>query len=77
MTPHEQLADLTKVAPPVAVTSMTLAGYPMSDWVLALTAVYTILQISLVVRRLIVARRGDDSTCSARDCSGRKDSRNG
>lgn len=60
MTPHEQIADLAKVAPPVAITSMSLAGYPMSDWVLLLTALYTLLQIFLLIRRLMVSRRADD-----------------
>lgn len=60
MTPHEQVADLIKVAPPVAITSMSLAGYPMSDWVLLLTAIYTLLQILLLIRRMLVSRRVDD-----------------
>lgn len=68
MTPHEQIADLAKVAPPVAVTTMTVAGYPMSDWVLALTAVYTVLQICLVVRRMVVSRRSCDTAPECADC---------
>lgn len=60
MTNHEQVADVIKVAPPVTITSMTLAGYQMSDWVLLLTALYTLLQILLLIRRLLVSRRVDD-----------------
>lgn len=74
MTPHEQAADLVKVAPPVAVTTMTVAGYTMSDWVLALTAIYTLLQIFLLLRRLVVARRASDLDAACADCpSARRD----
>lgn len=60
MTHTQQVADLIKVAPPVTITSMSLAGYQMSDWVLLLTALYTLLQICLLLRRLMVSRRADD-----------------
>ena len=60
MSPHEQLVEFSKAAPPVAVTSMSMAGYPLSDWVLTLTAIYTLLQIFVVVRRFIVSRRVTD-----------------
>ncbi|WP_434513789.1 hypothetical protein AB6Q56_14505 [Dechloromonas sp. ARDL1] len=73
MTPHEQVGELAKTAPPVAVTSMTLAGYSMNDWVLTLTAIYTLLQIFIVVRRFLVSRRTTDAIQEsdppcARDC---------
>ena len=71
MTPHEQIADLAKAAPPIAITSVTVLGFPMSDWVLLATLIYTVLQISLVVRRLLVSRRSSDTTCTA-DCPGRQ-----
>ncbi len=71
MTPQEQFSDLAKVAPPIAITSMDIMGFPMSDLVLLLTAVYTLLQIFIVVRRLIVSRRASDTTCLA-DCPGRQ-----
>ena len=68
MTPQEQIADIAKAAPPLTVTGMTAAGFPMSDWVLLLTAIYTLLQILIVVRRLIVSRRA--TTC-IKDCPNR------
>jgi len=49
---------------------MTALGFPMSDWVLLLTAIYTLLQILIVVRRLVVSRRASDTTC-IRDCPNR------
>jgi len=72
MTPHEQIGELAKTTPPVAIASMTLAGYSINDWVLALTAIYTLLQIFIVVRRFLVSRRASDVSESdppcARDC---------
>lgn len=70
MTPQEQLADLAKAAPPLTVTGMSVLGYTISEWVLLLTAIYTLLQIVLVVRRLIASRRSSDTTC-VKDCTNR------
>ena len=70
MTPQEQLADAVKVAPPLTVTGMTVMGYPMSDWVFALTAIYTALQIVAILCRWIMARRITPTTC-VKDCSNR------
>lgn len=44
------VASAVKSIPPVSVASATLLGYPLADWVLLLTAVYTILQICAIVR---------------------------
>ena len=70
MTPQEQITDIAKAAPPLTVTGMTAAGFPISDWVLLLTAIYTLLQILIVVRRLVVSRRASDTTC-IKDCPNR------
>ena len=70
-TPQEQLADVAKAAPPLTVTGMTIMGFPISDWVLLLTAVYTGLQITLLFRRLVIARRVTDTTC-VKDCPSRR-----
>lgn len=59
MTIGEQAAELArsdiaasavKSLPPVSVASATLLGYPMADWVMFLTIVYTVLQIFAIVR---------------------------
>lgn len=71
MTPNEQITDLAKTAPPIAIASMSYAGYSISDWVLLATLIYTVLQIFLLVRRMIVSRRSSDTTCTA-DCPGRQ-----
>lgn len=70
MTPQEQLSDLAKTAPPLTVTGMTVMGFPVSEWLLLLTAIYTILQIFMFVRRLVVAHKATDTTC-VRDCPNR------
>lgn len=70
MTPQEQIAEIAKAAPPITITSMSILGFQMSDWVLLLTAIYTLLQIFLAVRRLIISRKATDTTC-VKDCQNR------
>ena len=41
MTVTNNLQEGVKAIPPLAVTGMTFLGFPMSDWVLALTAIYS------------------------------------
>jgi hypothetical protein len=59
MEPHDthQLAaeaatgsGLAKAAPPVAVSAASLAGMPLSDWVLIATLAYTALQFYIAWR---------------------------
>ncbi len=69
-TAHEQTAEFVRAAPPLTITSMTVLGFPMSDWVLLLTALYTLLQMALLVRRLL--RKGQsEATTRIKDCEGR------
>lgn len=42
--------EATKAAPPLGVGSMVLFGVPMSDWILVLTALYTVLQLFFLLR---------------------------
>jgi hypothetical protein len=65
MSIGEQLADLSrsdvvasaaKVTPPVSIAGLTLLGYPIADWVLFLTALYTSLQIWVLVRDKFISR---------------------
>ena len=73
MTPHEQIVDIAKAAPPITITGMSLAGYPMSDWVFALTALYTLLQVCIAIRRLIQQNnKPHPGSCSIEDCPARK-----
>lgn len=59
----EMLDAALKAAPPVTVSGMTVAGVGLPDLVLLLTALYTILQIVLVLRKLLapIAIKADDS----------------
>lgn len=70
MTLQEQLADAAKTAPPITVAGLTVAGLPISDWVLMLTALYTLLQVVFLVRRLIASKNRYDATC-IKDCPNR------
>lgn len=52
-------SDALMAAPPVGVGAMTLLGVALSQWVLILTAVYTILLIvKTLPGALIAIRRG-------------------
>lgn len=54
-----------KLAPPVVAIGMHLFGIPLSDWLILATLVYTVLQITLLLQKLWLARR-------ARQCTKRK-----
>ena len=41
-----------KVAPPVVVSGMVIAGYPLQDWLIVLTIIYTVIQIVLLLPKL-------------------------
>lgn len=63
--------EAAKAMPPVGITGLHIAGVPLSEWVLILTAVYTSLLIVHksvdVVRSLRVAR-----PCGQKDCKARR-----
>lgn len=72
MREHENIqAAAAKASPPIAAASMTLAGYSLSDWVLLLTAIYTGLQILLLINGVIKRRRRRSAECAA--CEARRD----
>lgn len=53
--------DIVKVSPPVAVSTFTLFGYPFQNWVLVLTALYTCLQIYVLLRdKLFMKQKPED-----------------
>lgn len=54
----ETAAALGKVAPPVAVSGLTVAGVSLQDWVLILTALYTLVQLALSAPKLIQLLKG-------------------
>lgn len=59
-TLQEHLVNAAKDAPPFAVGGLTLFGVNLSDWVLLLTAVYTVIRIIAELRQWR-ARKQDDS----------------
>lgn len=75
MTPQEQLADVAKAAPPLTITSMSILGFPMSDWVLLATLIYTVIQIVILTRRGLIAyvdRKHAEKCGNAATCPHRK-----
>lgn len=47
----EHVSEMTKVAPPVAVSGAALAGMSLQDWVLIATLIYTVVQTVLALWR--------------------------
>lgn len=45
--------DLMPAAPPVSVAGMTMLGYPIADWVLVATLIYTAAQLVVVMPKAI------------------------
>lgn len=41
----EVAGEITKAAPPVAITGLTLGGVSLNEWVLLATLCYTLLQM--------------------------------
>ena len=78
MTPHEQYTEMAKSAPPIVISGVTIFGIQVSEWVLILTLVYTVIQIGLALRRCCVTRKmgGKDPAC-AEDCPVAKRRKNG
>lgn len=56
---HKQELSMAtaKVVPPIVAAGMTLAGYPLSDWLVLLTIIYTLLQIWATAHKLWRARQ--------------------
>lgn len=47
---QDAVTELVKATPPVSVSALTLAGIPLSDWVLLLTGCYTLIQLYILWR---------------------------
>lgn len=60
---HDIAVEAVKATPPVTVVGMTLGGVSLQEWVLILTAVYTVLQIGFLIRDRVFRRKDktDDS----------------
>lgn len=54
---HDLAVEAAKAAPPVTVVGMTLGGVSLQEWVLILTAVYTVLQIGFLLRDKLLKRK--------------------
>lgn len=45
-------AVTAKITPPVVASGMVIAGYPLQDWLIVLTIIYTVIQIVLLLPKL-------------------------
>jgi len=45
-------AVTAKIAPPVVISGMVVAGHPIQDWLIVLTIIYTVIQIVLLIPKL-------------------------
>ena len=61
MAAHEHAVEygvaITKLAPPVLVTTWSVGGHGLAEWVCVLTIVYTLLQLGLLVRKTYKDRK--------------------
>lgn len=53
-----ELAAAAKLTPTITVSGLTLGGVGLADWVLVLTALYTVLQILFLLRDRLGKRNG-------------------
>lgn len=61
MSAQHTLPDIAPVAPPTVVTSLALAGIPLSDVVLVLNAVYIVLGIGYLIYKW--RKSANDNSC--------------
>lgn len=66
---REIVTDAAKAAPPIAATSLELWGVSLSDWLILLTILYTVLLICQMLRKFMLSRRlSDRDPYCAEDC---------
>ena len=58
-TNSDVMHEAVKAAPAVTVGGLTFFGVGLSDWVLLLTLIYTILQIGFLIRDKVIRPRRD------------------
>ena len=47
---HDIIVETTRLAPPVAVTGLSIAGVSLQEWVLVITLIYTVLSLFFLIR---------------------------
>lgn len=65
-TVQDHIVNVVKDAPPIAVGGVVFFGVELSDWVLILTAIYTIIRIASELR-MWYDRKRDDSNPTVLD----------
>lgn len=75
MSLHSEIGtEVAKSAPPVAVTaSAYVMGMSLSDWASLLTAIYVLLQIYVIVRKIVRDRQKEKATELAKSAGDSED----
>lgn len=50
---NDLATEAAKLSPPAIVSTLTLGGVALSQWVLAATLIYTVLQIILLIPKAV------------------------
>lgn len=61
-TSNELAAEAVKASPPLTVAGLTVYGVGLQDWILILTALYTIIQIFILIRDKLLTKEVKDGS---------------
>lgn len=50
---YETAKEVAKAVPPVGVTGTLFLGLPLSEWLVILTIIYTVLQIGYLIYNMV------------------------
>lgn len=60
MSASQEFSDVTLAGlPPVAVSSMTFLGYPLSEWIYVVTILYTLVATFTLLKKLWDSHKKD------------------
>lgn len=58
MDRHTTAGELVRAAPPLSISTLSILGVPLQDWVIILTFVYTAFQLYFLLRDKWWRQRG-------------------
>jgi hypothetical protein len=61
-TSNELAAEAVKASPPLTVAGLTIYGVGLQDWILILTAIYTVIQIFILIRDKLLTQEVKDGS---------------
>lgn len=72
---HLKASDLLQGAPPVTIAGLKLFGIPITEWLVLLTLIYTIVILILALRKLVTPlfhKPSEEDPPCAEDCPAMK-----